>query len=190
MKQKLYIWLAILISAGVQTAASAQNENPNLRNFYMGRQQWDIIPNAPIVNDRTGGAAAPGDGGMSGSMPQQRQTALPQAGWNSYAPAVSPPGLSTSLPKVNNGVPTKPAQLPAGKRGKPGALIGAKKPTPAGPKVDPNALKAYKPYNTYSNPDAAATAVGDGTKASVKVHGNVVDQPPVRNSALHWARGH
>jgi hypothetical protein len=187
MKHKLYIWLAILACAGVQTAALAQQgENPNLRNFYMGRQQWDIIPNAPIINDRTGGQAAPGGGGMQGAMPQR---SLPQAGWNSYAPAGTPPGLSTSLPKVNNGVPQKPAQLPAGKRGRPGALLGKKAPIAQGPKVDPNALKAYKPYNTYSNPDAAATAVGDGTKASVKVQGALAN-PPVRNSALHWARGH
>jgi len=191
MKHKLYILLGSLaIWACVQPPTLGQNaENPNLRNFYMGRQQWDIIPNAPIVNDRTGGQVAPGGGGMQGSMPQ-RQTVLPQAGWNSYAPAATPPGLSTSLPKVNNGVPQKAPALPA-KRGRPGALIGSsKKPAPSGPKVDPNVLKAYKPYASYANPDVTGAAVGDGTKASAKVHGNVVDQQPVRNSALHWARGH
>jgi hypothetical protein len=186
MKHKLYIWLAILIGGAAQTAALAQQQdNPNLRNFYMGRQQWDVVDTAPIINNRTSAPAAPGGGGMSGSMPQRQ--ALPQAGWGSYAPAVSPPGLSTSLPKVNNGVPPKPSQMPQGRKGKPGALIG-KKAAPAAPQVDPNVLKAYKPYNTYANPDAAASAVGDGTKASVKVHGVVAD-PPVRNSALHWARG-
>jgi hypothetical protein len=191
MKHNIYIWLGILVAgACAQSPALAQqNENPNLRNFYMGRQQWDIIPNAPIVNDRSGAPAGPAGGGMQGSMPQ-RQTGLPQAGWNSYAPAGTPPGLSTSLPKVNNGVPKAPVPTGTGHRAKPGALINAnKKPAPAGPHVDPNALKAYKPYSTYSNPDAAASAVGDGTKASAKVHGNVVDNQPPRNSALHWSRG-
>src|ERR1700733_6121694 len=108
MKQKLNIlnmWLAIVTAcAYAQPAVFAQqHENPNLKNFYMGRQQWDIIPNEPIINDRTGGAAPPG-GGMNGSLPQ-RPRGLPQAGWNSYAPAVSPSGLTTSLPKTNNGVP-------------------------------------------------------------------------------------
>jgi hypothetical protein len=191
MKSKLYIWLGILVvcSYSQPFAHAQQSENPNLRNFYMGRQQWDVLDNGPIINNRTTPPGAPASGGapaMQGSMPQRM--GLPQAGWNSYAPAVSPPGLSTSLPKVNNGVPKK-GPMPTGKRARPGALVGnANKPS--APAVDPNVLKAYKPYNTYSNPDAAAVAVGDGNKASAKVHGNLVDQQPRRNDALHWARGH
>lgn len=60
--------LTLLLCAGLVGApgpASAQpTSDPNLRNFYMGRQQVTITDDSPIVNDqRTNPAAAGGGGG-------------------------------------------------------------------------------------------------------------------------------
>jgi hypothetical protein len=172
--------LTILSAAVLQMPANAQrNDNPNLGHFYMGRQQITITDDAPMVNDqRTNGSGAPAgaNGALGGRAP------LPAAGWQSYSPVGS--GLSTNLPKVNNGVP-KPAPPQANKppramKGNAGAL-GAGKGKPATPQGDPNAVKTYKPYTRYANPDSAGVSASDIA--------NQQSSSNVKGSVLHWARG-
>jgi len=181
-------FLTFLLSASfiaVQATQAQQSEHPNMKHFYRSPLQVDIVPEDPIVkfHGQPGGAS----GGMQGSLPN-RSIGLPQAGWNSYAP-VSPPGLSTSLPKVNNGVPPKATAKAVGLKGKRGLLSGRNKGQ--GPKADPNVVKAYKPYSSYANPDTGASVSGNSQNStSTKVRGNVVNQQQsVPNSALHWSRG-
>jgi hypothetical protein len=161
-------------------ARAQKDGDPNLGHFYMGRQQITITDDAPMVNDKRSNGAAPG--AMQGAMPARRAP-LPAAGWQSFAPAATNPNLSTSLPKVVNGVPPKEVAKPLAKmngtKGKAGAL-GAAKPKPAGPFVDPKAVQAYKPYASSAGPLLPAGAGGDVNQQSKSnVQGNV----------LHWARG-
>jgi hypothetical protein len=119
---------------------------------------------------------------MNGSLPN-RPLPLPKAGWQTYTP-LEQPGLSTGLPKVNNGVPTKDIQKgPAGKKGKAGPLTAANKPKskakPAPTATGP--ASAYKPYATYPQTGPASPQMGMSNQQSTS---------NVRGSVLHWARHH
>jgi hypothetical protein len=188
MRLQLAILLSLSLASiiSVPDATAQQSEHPNMKHFYRSPLQIDVVPEDPIVkyHGQPGGAS----GGMQGSLPN-RQMGLPQAGWNSYAP-VSPPGLSTSLPKANNGVPPKATPKAVGLKGKRGSMLSGRNKT-QGPKDDPNVAKAYKPYSSYTNPDTPSLSGASQNSTSTKVHGNVVNQPQaVPNSALHWSRGH
>lgn len=158
--------------ASAQGFRSQDKALPDASRFYMSRLQVQMIDEAPMVTRQANPGGAPGQQQMRPGIPPG---GLPRAGFQSYTPEM--PGLSTSLPKTNNGVPPKlPPQRanPSGMRGNAGKLAANKpKPAPTAP-----AVQAYAPYKGYD-----AAAFGGSTAASSKsnVHGSV----------LHWARtGH
>jgi hypothetical protein len=174
--------LTVAYTAFLQIPADAQKlDDPNIGHFYMGRQQVTITNDAPIVNDQRTNSSGAAPGGMNGAL--GGRAPLPAAGWQSYSPVS--PGLSTNLPKVNNGVPKPPPPAaakkpPHGLTGNAGALGAGKgkSPTPPG---DPNVVKMYKPYTRYQNPDSAGVSASDNA--------NQQSSSNVRGSVLHWARG-
>src|SRR3990167_2664998 len=92
--------LCALAAAG-PTAFAQRSDNPNLRNFYMSRQQWTITDDAPIVNDQRT-QPGPANQGGQGAL-QAGPTPLPRAGWQPYSSSI--PSVRTALPEVNTGVP-------------------------------------------------------------------------------------
>lgn len=165
-----------MVEPGVAQAQQARGNDPNMGHFYMARQQITITDDAPLVNNKMTQPGAPGAaaGGLPNGIPQ----GLPAARWTQYSPAENP-NLSTSLPKVQNGVPPKmPPAGPNGLKGKTGKLTGK----PAAPKVAAQApaqptTQGYAPYKKFA-PDGI---VGGEGGANSNVKGDV----------LHWARrGH
>lgn len=161
-------------SAFAQGFRSKDAALPDSSRFYMSRLQVQMIDEAPIVTRQAN------PGGMQGQGQQQMRPGippggLPRAGWQSYTNDI--PGLSTSLPKTNNGVPPKaPPQKsgPTGMRGNTGKLANSK-PKPVAPSAP--AMQAYAPYKGY-DPNAFGGTANNSTKSNV------------RGSVLHWARGH
>ena len=179
-RTKPIIFALLAIGMCSLPAAQAQRgDNPNLRHFYMGRQQVQVIDDSPIIMHKPGepGGAAT----MNGSLPN-RPMPLPAAGWQSYTPS-QPPGFATGLPKTANGVPPKPVQKgPAGNKAKAGALVAGNKSKakPATAASSPTAVSAYKPYATYKPAQGVPGAAGgNNQQTSTKVQGSI----------LHWARG-
>lgn len=168
-----------LLLAGV--AQAQQGTNPNMGHFYMARQQITITDEAPMVNDQRTMPGAPAAGGGQGAL-MNRPIPLPKAGWVPYSASV--PGLSTSLPKVNNGVPPKaPPVDPNAMRARAGKLKPAKASSPKPPQ-GPVAVRSYTPYKGYGAPAAvpAPAQVGGSGNMSMDSSTNV------RGSVLHWAR--
>jgi len=129
----------------------------------MGRQQWTIEDNSPIINNRTGTAP----GAMNGALPARAP--LPKAGWQGYAPVDNPP--------PNNNLPKIPAIPKAAKPvSRPGtnSKLGHKG---AAGNLSPTGINSYKPYSTYTSP---VNAPNVGTDPSSSTH--------VKGSLLHWAR--
>jgi hypothetical protein len=173
LKSLLFLapWLAL---SAISLPASAQRDtDPNLGHFYMARQQVTITDETPVVVNKKNPPAQPGAPG-AGSLPAGVPP-LPAARWSQYAPIDTPPSLSSSLPKVSNGVPKAPPPGPPGTKGKTGKLAaGAKPKTGPGPAVDKSVPAAYEPYKKFS-PEAA---VSGANQSSGNVKGDV----------LHWAR--
>jgi hypothetical protein len=156
-------------------AANAQRGgDPNMGHFYMARQQITITDDGPLINNKMQQAAPPG---AAGALAPGIQQGLPAARWSQYAPTENAPSLSTSLPKVVNGVPPKMAPGPAGQKGKAGRLAVAR-PKAATPPVAkaPQGPATYAPYKKFS-PEAAITGASNA-QSSGEVKGDV----------LHWAR--
>ena len=149
-----------------------RNDNPNLRNFYMARQQIQITDDVPAVNDmRTNPAAA----GAQAPVPTAPQ-ALPRAGFNSYVSGLAGGGGGRGLPELSNAVPKLPAagpNLTGRSAGNPGKLK-AKSASTAIPSAGkaPVTAKSYQPY--------ATTSSGAGSAASTYSSTNV------QGSVLHW----
>ncbi len=166
--------LAVALTCSLPALAQ-RDADPNLGHFYMARQQVTITDDGPVVVNRRTPPAQPGAPG-AGSLPAGIPQGLPAARWSQYAPTDNP-SLSSSLPKVNNGVPKTPPPLPPGAHGKTGKLpLGGKPKTAASapPTVDKNVPAAYEPYKKFS-PEAA---VSGANQTSGNVKGDV----------LHWAR--
>ena len=149
-----------------------RNTDPNMGHFYMARQQITITDDGPTVNDKRTQPGAPQQGANPAGIPQ----GLPAARWTQYSPAENP-NLSTSLPKVSNGVPPKmPPPGPAGKSAKAGKLA---MPTPRPAAKPAPTTEAYAPYKKFA-PDAAVTGASNAQSSSA-----------VKGDVLHWARnGH
>jgi len=174
--------LALLLCAGLvggTGAAMAQRtSDPNLRNFYMARQQWSITDDSPVITGSPGaaaGAAGGAMGGMQGGPPP-----LPKAGWQGYSSQI--PSVRTALPQVNNGVPKSlpKAQNLSGQQAKAGSLKPGKPAAakPAGP-VGTESYQAYKGYGGSLTPSTGyGSGSGSGVRTSTGVQGNV----------LNWAR--
>jgi hypothetical protein len=150
----------------------ARQTDPNMGHFYMARQQITITDDGPTVNDKRTPPPVPGQQNVSpAGIPQ----GLPAARWTQFSPAAENPNLSTSLPKVSNGVPPKmPPGGPAGKSAKAGKLA-MPTPRPAAVKPAPS-TEAYAPYKKFA-PDAAVTGASNSQSSSA-----------VKGDVLHWAR--
>lgn len=174
-----HLYAACLIGLSFLTsgAAWAQNQagdNPNLRHYYMARQQVQIIDDAPQYNDLRSNPAA-----QSQRPPAAAPQALPRAGFNSFMSGYAGGAARSGLPQVNNGVPRAlPAATSAkGQSASAGKLKSATKTASTAAKTSP-IVKGYKPYATAPS---NASAVGSGSassssSASTSVKGNV----------LHW----
>lgn len=159
---KIALSSLILLSYLPQPAFSQRDYNPNFNHFYMGRQEWTVEDNSPVIINKTG----TGSGGMNGSLPNR--PALPKAGWQGYAPIDNPPPNS-SLPKGPGSSRPKGAAHPKlGYKGHTGNLTGGK---------SSSGINAYKPYATYSSP---TNAPNTGIDPSTSTH--------VKGDLLHWAR--
>ena len=144
-----------------------RSDNPNMRNFYMARQQVQIFDDAPQVTDMRSAAGA-----AQGAAPQvTAPQALPRASFGTH---LSTPYAGGGLPQVNNGVPKNlPSTMgggPVGQKAKSGGTIKAK--APAAPKA-PVVAKSYRPY--------ATTPVNNGSSGSL-----LNSSTSVSGSVLHW----
>jgi hypothetical protein len=161
---------ASYIGSDALAQSNSKQSDPNLKMFYMARQQVQIIDDSPVVTNQKNIGNTGGNGALpAGPMP------LPHAGWQPYSSSVTAP--TTSLPKVNNGVPPKTpppnTHSPNGLKGKTGALH--LKPAP-----NNNVVQTYTPYKGYgSNTPAPASGSGANTTQSTS---------NVKGSVLHWAR--
>lgn len=171
---------SLLLLAGIVTctlagtsAAQAQqygrNDNPNLRNFYMARQQIQITDDVPAVNDmRTN--PQPAQAGAAAAPQLARPQALPRAGFSSYMSGLAP-GAGASLPSASNGVPKLPAAGP-NLTGRQAQSSGSVRPkAPPAPKA-PVVAKTYAPYAT--KPVSSAASSGAGMQTSTSVQGSVL----------------
>lgn len=160
----------VMAVAGMPAWAQGhRNDNPNLRQFYMARQQIQITDDAPAVNDMRTGASA---GGGAPNAPQ----GLPRAGFGSNMSGLyNGASMKGGLPEVMNGVPkAPPPPSPAAMKARAGKMRTAAAPKAKAPS-GPVAVKAYSPYKTYG------TSGGSGA-STMSSSGNV------RGSVLHWNR--
>lgn len=142
-------------------------------HFYMARQQITITDDGPVINNKMQQAAPPG---AQGALPPGVQQGLPAARWTQYS-STDNPSLSTSLPKVINGVPPKMAPGQAGAKGKAGKLAVAQAKRAATPVAKaPQGPATYAPYKQFS-PDGAISGA-----SAAQSSGNV------KGDVLHWAR--
>lgn len=179
-------YMTLLLVAGMISAVTPSNaqpsSDPNLRNFYMARQQITITDDGPLINDQRTvpqpGAAGggPGAGGMPG-LP----VGLPRAGWQPYSSQI--PSVRTALPKVNNGVPPKmPPATPGGLSGKAGALKA--KPGAVAKPAAPAGVQSYQAYKGYGGNLTPSTSSGSGSGGAA----GYSSTSNVQGSVLHWAR--
>lgn len=178
MKNELVLATALIALTSFATLpANAQyrNDNPNIRNFYMARQQVQITDDAPQVNDmRTNPGAGQAGAAPAVTAPQP----LPRASFNSYMGAYSGGNARSGLPQVVNGVPPKlpPAPGLSGLKASPSGKIKMKS-TPAVAK-GPVAPKSYKQYETYASAPTAGSPPAGGPLLNTNTS--------VRGSVLHW----
>ncbi len=159
---KLALSSVIMVGSLVQPAFSQRDYDPNFNHFYMGRQQWTVEDNSPVIINRAGTAP----GAMNGALPNR--PALPKASWQGYAP-IDNPATNNNLSKAGGGARSKNiGHSKPGQRGQAGNLTGNK---------SPSGTNAYKPYATYSNPTNAPNT-GTDPSTSTRVKGDL----------LHWAR--
>jgi hypothetical protein len=181
----LSLSMAVFSVLLMPVAANAQRQSdPNIGHFYMARQQVSITDDSPVINNRVNGGAAPGAAQMpgNGALPAGPMPLAP-ARWQSFAPPPTAPSLSTSLPQVNKGLPTKGAMPGTGNKGNTGRLPGkggggGGKPGAVISQPSAPVAAGYTPYKKFAVEAPAATSVGNG--ANAKVYGDV----------LHWARQH
>jgi hypothetical protein len=179
--RKTYLLLTAisLLGSAIAPALAQQPSDPNMRNFYMARQQITITDDGPLINDQRTNPQAAGAGGGVGGMPGV-PAGLPKAGWQPYSSSL--PGVRSGLPQVVNGVPPKaPPPSPAGMSGRAGALK-AKKSAPVAPR-GPATVQTYNAYKGYGgNLTPSSTSGAGGGAATYSTNTNV------QGSVLHWAR--
>ncbi len=195
--RKTVIVLPALLLIGFFTTVTDANAQGFLRqkssdlpkvNFYMARQQWQIVDDVPLVNDQR---TMPGQPGAQQQMQQQQQRAmpLPRAGFQQYSPMGSP-SFSSGLPRVENGVPQAPPPdqaMPAGRKAKTGKLKYGKKSATANKPATQAPSQSYSPktYSPYKGYDPGTVSAGAGGSAAA----SQMSKTNVRGSVLHWARG-
>jgi hypothetical protein len=138
----------------------------------MSRMQVQIIDESPIVNHQMN---PPGSAGAN-QIPGVPQGGLPRAGFQSYGSSI--PSLSTTLPRTNNGVPSKMppghAGGPTGAKAKAGKLGPNAKKSASAPQMSTSPVQAYAPYKGW-NPNELAAPQTTSTQKNVR-------------GVLHWAR--
>jgi hypothetical protein len=153
-----------LIIGGLPLPAFCQRDyDPNFSHFYMGRQQWSVEDNSPVIINRTGTAP----GAMNGAL-QNRPVPLPKAGWQGYAPVETPTTKTGAAKTPGHSQSSKSRRSATGNKGKAGNLTGGR---------SPSGIQGYKPYATYPAPVANPNGA-DLQQTSTHVKG----------SLLHWAR--
>jgi hypothetical protein len=181
MKKVLLLASIVSLLAGsAGTAALAQrSDNPNMKMFYMARQQIQITDDVPVVNDmRTNPAAAQQSAAAAAAA---AKAALPRAGFGSNMAGLQTPAAAAGLPKVNNGVPVKLPEAGNGTKGLKAGNAGklkAKGPPVATQQSTPVA-KTYKPYAT------TPVAQSSGSSGSL-----LNSSTSVQGSVLHWNKRH
>ncbi len=153
-------------------AQGSRNDNPNMRNFYMARQQVQITDDAPAVNDLRSNPGAP-----QPAVPQPGQ-GLPRAGFSTFMSGYNGGNARSALPTVNNGVPKALPSAPGltGQKANAGKLKAKAPAAPKGPAV----AKTYTPYATTPTPVANSGSSGSLLDSSTSVKGSV----------LHWNKRH
>lgn len=166
-------------------AQGGRSGDPNLGHFYMARQQWQILDDAPQVYDKRSDPAAVNQqsGIPRGPAP------LPRAGFMPYSSSM-PSGMGAGLPQVVNGVPPKPTQRQAvsvaprtAKAGKYKAMKAASS-RPAGPVT----AKTYAPYNGYGGGSGSSMSSGGSSSGNGTYGQSVSSSTGVKGSLLHWSR--
>lgn len=177
MKYEMVFAMALTALVSVSTSpaqAQYRNDNPNIRNFYMARQQIQIMDDAPQVNDmRTNPGAGQAGAAPAVAAPQP----LPRASFNSYMGAYNGGNARSGLPQVVNGVPPKLPSAPerTGLKANAGKL--KMKSTPSVAK-GPTVAKSYKQYETYGSAPSAGSPPGGGSLLNTNTS--------VKGSVLHW----
>jgi hypothetical protein len=178
--------ILLVSAAGAAWAQGFQRKDSNLPDasrFYMARQQWQVTTDDPVVSGSPAVQGAPAGASLPGAGPMSNNSRppLPRAGWQPYSQMI--PGLQTSLPRTNNGVPPKlPTRslAPAGMQGRGGSLANrAVQPVrqsfaPAAP-----AVRSYAPYKGCAPQQQQQAAMGANNRQSSE---------NVMGSVLHWAR--
>jgi hypothetical protein len=165
--------LAFTLPAEAQGFINKKRDLGDGSHFYMSRLQVQLIDDSPVVTHQAG---TPGAAQAPINVPR----VLPRSGFQSYTSSM--PQLSTSLPRVNNGVPPKQAPVkapPRGAHGKTGSLLRPTEPRPAAPQT----VQSYAPYKGFS-PGTAGSTAGSGYASAGQ------SQTNVRGNVLHWAHRH
>jgi hypothetical protein len=186
--RRLQLAMTMLCAGALALPAQAQqygkNADPNLGHFYMGRQQIQIMDDAPQVNDMRTQPAPPGQSPAAAATPNRPQQ-LPRAGFMPYSNNL--PTLQGSLPKTINGVPPK-APPPAAIKSSMGKAGAYKAPAVAkAASSAPATLKSYAPVQGYGSGNMARpVSANPGSSSSTAVRGSLLNQSGT--SALHWSR--
>jgi len=184
MKKVLVVASTLAVFSGALSALpvlAQRSDNPNLKMFYMARQQIQITDDAPAVNDmRSNPAAAQ----SAAAAAQAAQGALPRAGFMSNMGAYHGSPMSGALPTVNNGLPKALPQTATGLPGQPqgqsagnAGKLKIKKASPAAARPTQVVAKTYRPYATTPQQSGGS---GSLLNSSTSVNGSV----------LHWNRKH
>jgi hypothetical protein len=185
MKSFLIAMLAaggLLLPYGATPAlAQGRSSDPNIGHFYMARQQWQVLDDAPQIYDKRSDPSAAPVNQQSG-LPRG-PAPLPRAGFMPYSSAL-PSGMGAGLPQVVNGVPKKlPAQrMVAPRTAKAGAYKMKPTPRPSGPVT----AKTYAPYGGYGGgtPVSTGPTPGNGNYGQ----SGVSSSTGVKGNLLHWSR--
>ncbi|MBX9689248.1 MAG: hypothetical protein K2X27_21240 [Candidatus Obscuribacterales bacterium] len=166
-------FLLSLLSGLPAVAQYGRNDNPNLRNFYMARQQIQIMDDAPQVNDLRTNPQAAAQQQMAPAAPQ----ALPRAGFSTYMSGYHGGNAGGALPQVNNGVPKSLPSAPerTGLKANAGKLKMKASPSVSQAK-GPVLAKTYAPYAKTPSAPASGGSSGSLLNSSTSVQGSV----------LHW----
>lgn len=175
--------LAVLLS-GASTPVMAQRVNtkdlPKV-NFYMARQQIQIIDDAPSLNDmRTNPAAAQQQGGAGAGASPRLGQGLPRAGFMTNMGAYHGSPAAGALPRVNNGVPKSLPHTNNGLNNGLKAASAGKLKTKSHPPAQPHGPVTAKGYKPYATTPMAQSSSGTGSSLN--------SSTAVKGSVLHWNR--
>lgn len=177
---------AVALCAPALAQEPYQGQPSNLRNFYMARQQVQIIDDSPMVTRMPAPGAQPSAAGAQQPVNINRPVPLPRAGFQPYYSSGQQMGGNTSLPTTSNGVPKKAPPrvitgLPAGRAG---AIKqqAAQKTASSKPSGVPT-TKAYNPYGGYGGGQASGMSYGGGAGS-----GSSSTSRNVKGSVMSWKK--